>query len=815
VPLSSISTDHPCFKTTFTVVNVYIPNDSVESALGALSCLRDLKFEVDPGYIFAGGDWNIIARPYDTTGKESPGVLVDALNEATAAHNLTEIVSPAKTRISGETPPKLSRLDRWYISHSEAEKTLIEPRIWLPPHTYEPGQGKGAPSDHFPVLLDFAGISSSSGLSRIPVWVVRDPVFADKVRAAWDQDKVFRTPCDKLLELNRVITGTAKLMMKEAASKTTRWVDAVALALKILHSLCAGHVSRGEAEDLCAKNGHLDHALRSNPNKDVRAVLEEFLSKRRYEEDHDGPYSKRSSTFSDDVNSYVPPQKSRADANAKVRSAAGSGRKSLDFLVDDTGDRICDGQKMAELLRDAWEPIWGGKPYDDEYVSLYLDTYTKRLRRKVQDIGPDDVIAELTHPKSSCPGPDGIPFVAYSVLCTVAAPVFLEVIQYLMEGNKPKEGFNDVLLFFLPKDATHKPTHMRPIAAGNAFNRIIANIVRRKLEPAIHELLEFTQAGFVKTKSIEDNVRFYNDKFYEALYKRFSPFYPAPGMRYRHVEKGETVWWDSECDPDPPPIEGVDDYHILFLDFAKAYDSVIRRFMVRVLAHIGVPTGYVNIIWALLHHVYAIPAVGVKTDVRIRMLDGLKQGCPLAPLLFILTIDILLFHLNSVPDIDPRCFADDLAVGFKDWTRVGAVLQLVEGWSRAAGPVANIKKTKILTSDPDLSNHHLKSLLPSRWSHVEVADTYVYLGVLMGAGVDSIMVFGAALSKLQNRVACFMAIRGVFSLPERVRIANTYFTPILSYLQRFFLMPAYTRTQVEAALRSWLIKGTETNIHRL
>src|SRR6056300_315962 len=162
VPLSSISTDHPCFKTTFTVVNVYIPNDSVESALGALSCLRDLKFEVDPGYIFAGGDWNIIARPYDTTGKESPGVLVDALNEATAAHNLTEIVSPAKTRISGETPPKLSRLDRWYISHSEAEKTLIEPRIWLPPHTYEPGQGNGAPSDHFPVLLDFAGISSSS-----------------------------------------------------------------------------------------------------------------------------------------------------------------------------------------------------------------------------------------------------------------------------------------------------------------------------------------------------------------------------------------------------------------------------------------------------------------------------------------------------------------------------------------------------------------------------------------------------------------------------------------------------------------------------
>ena len=210
-------------------------------------------------------------------------------------------------------------------------------------------------------------------------------------------------------------------------------------------------------------------------------------------------------------------------------------------------------------------------------------------------------------------------------------------------------------------------------------------------------------------------------------------------------------WWDSSANPEPPCEEDAKHYHIFFIDFAKAYDNVSRKYLFRLLELIGVPRGYRNILWALFHNVHAIPAVGAKTKVRIPMLDGLKQGCPLSCLLFILAIDVLLMHANQVPEVDPRCFADDLAVGFRDWCQVAAVLDLVDEWSRAAGPVPNVKKTKFITTASLLGNYTMH--LPPKWREVSAAETYVYLGVLIGAAVDVTMVYGAALMKFLNRVA--------------------------------------------------------------
>ena len=195
------------------------------------------------------------------------------------------------------------------------------------------------------------------------------------------------------------------------------------------------------------------------------------------------------------------------------------------------------------------------------------------------------------------------------------------------------------------------------------------------------------------------------------------------------------------------------------------------------------------------------------------MLDGLKQGCPLSCLLFVLAIDVLLMHANQVPKVAPRCFADDLAVGFRDWSQLAAVLNLIDEWSCAAGPVPNMKKTKFITTVSRLGNFAVH--LPPKWREVSVAETYVYLGVLIGASVDVTMVYGAALMKFLNRVAKFMVLQSVLTLAERVRVANTYFVPILSYLHRFYIMPEYVRDRVTDALRRWLIKGTETNLKRL
>ena len=56
--------------------------------------------------------------------------------------------------------------------------------------------------------------------------------------------------------------------------------------------------------------------------------------------------------------------------------------------------------------------------------------------------------------------------------------------------------------------------------------------MRWKIEACIQGVLDGSQAGFVRGKRIDENVSFFNDKFefYSALYTRYSPHHPGPGI---------------------------------------------------------------------------------------------------------------------------------------------------------------------------------------------------------------------------------------------------------------------------------------------
>ena len=285
-------------------------------------------------------------------------------------------------------------------------------------------------------------------------------------------------------------------------------------------------------------------------------------------------------------------------------------RGRLEYLMDKDGGRIEGPTAVASALKEAWEPVWRGSPASDYDICRYLRGYNKRIPREVPNIGIDDVIAVVMRPKSSCPGPNGIPFIAYAVLCDLAAPILLRVISFMMKGGSPKRGFNWCTAFFLPKDDTRRPLANRPIAASDTRNRIIADVIRRALEPVFLPLLDVNQTGFVRGRTIDESTLFLNDKFYSSLYTRYSSLYPGPGKEYK--EKDGSFFTQGH-NPYPLPPENYADYYVLFLDFKKAFDSVSRKFLLALLAHMGLSEGYLNIIDALYVDVQANPSVGGKS----------------------------------------------------------------------------------------------------------------------------------------------------------------------------------------------------------
>jgi hypothetical protein len=74
--------------------------------------------------------------------------------------------------------------------------------------------------------------------------------------------------------------------------------------------------------------------------------------------------------------------------------------------------------------------------------------------------------------------------------------------------------------------------------------------------------------------------------------------------------------------------------HQLFIDFRKAYDSVRREVLYKILIEFGIPRKLVRLIKMCLSETYSEIHTGKHLSGAFPIQNGLKQGDALSPLLF-------------------------------------------------------------------------------------------------------------------------------------------------------------------------------------
>jgi len=79
--------------------------------------------------------------------------------------------------------------------------------------------------------------------------------------------------------------------------------------------------------------------------------------------------------------------------------------------------------------------------------------------------------------------------------------------------------------------------------------------------------------------------------------------------------------------------------HQLFIDFKKAYDSVRRDVLHKILIEFGIPRKLVRLIKINLAETYSRVQVGKNVSDRFLIRNGLKQGDALPPMLFNFALD--------------------------------------------------------------------------------------------------------------------------------------------------------------------------------
>ena len=411
-------------------------------------------------------------------------------------------------------------------------------------------------------------------------------------------------------------------------------------------------------------------------------------------------------------------------------------------------------EDIAKLLRVHWGEVFSRKDVDTAALDIWMRELflqdenglhitglpTQESGRWIIKKGA--VARAIRSARNTMPGPDGIPSLAYKALGGVAVDIFHGAAQALCTdsnidmmrdaySDRCAEGthcFNLSLLCCLPKKVSgvdpgcgefYDAESTRPLALVNTDNRIIAAAARAAWEPLLNSFISHHQQGFLKGRQMLNNVI---DIDYYAMTVSLTS------------AKGAAI----------------------FFDFKAAFPSVSHKFLFESLAHIGMPRSSLAFIRALYDNNKCNVSYKGLLYEGFSMESGVRQGCPISPLLFAAAVDVLLRKLqNDIPDSVNKAFADDVALVIKRWKEDGGVARVIfDEFRKMSGLELNMPKTIVVPLWPkgayDITNS-VRDNPSDPWQNIGIQEYSTYLGFCSGPGKGS-RSWVTPLKKFENRI---------------------------------------------------------------
>lgn len=333
-----------------------------------------------------------------------------------------------------------------------------------------------------------------------------------------------------------------------------------------------------------------------------------------------------------------------------------------------------------------------------------------------------------------------------------ATKVFTDLFNDIWESNTIPEDWQKGLIVKLPKKGNlQNCDNWRGITLLSIPSKIFCKVLLTRLDKALDNKLREEQAGFRRGRGCVDQI-----------------------FALRNIIE-QSLEWNS-------PL------FINFIDFRKAFDSLHRDTLWKILKSYGVPDKITALVQVFYHQFECCVILGGNLTEWFPVESGVRQGCILSPILFLVAIDWIMRNttkdrprgiqwtlFSHLEDLD---FADDIAALSAKLDHLQEKTNRLNDYAEQTGLTISASKTKVMyintNSDAQVNINN---------NPIERVEDFTYLG-------SNISQDNAAQKDIRARLGkarcAFSKLHSIwksksFSLKTKIRLYNSNVKSVLLY----------------------------------
>lgn len=370
----------------------------------------------------------------------------------------------------------------------------------------------------------------------------------------------------------------------------------------------------------------------------------------------------------------------------KARNARRN-RNAIMSIYNDNGELQTGHQVQEEAIR-YFEHLLSPHTHTPNLAQMQnFRVLTQQSREWIaRPVTPAEIEEVVMSSKNNkAPGIDGFNAEFYKSCWPIIKHDITEAILSFFQSGKMLGELNITSITLVAKKKSPNTFQdYRPISVCKVLYRFISNILANRLSQVLKEVTNLNQHAFIKGRKIHENIALCHELLHNY-----------------HKDKG-------------PPRMAVK------IDIHKAYDSLNWEFLIHLLHLMEFPPAFAEWIRACITRPHFTVNLNGSSVGYFHSTRGLRQGCPVAPYLFILAMQHFSDLLDqqvaqgkltphqhcSNPLITHLTFADDLFIFAKaEIQSAETILQVLDQFAGVSGLQSNHSKSAIFFAGSSTASH--------------------------------------------------------------------------------------------------------------